>query len=293
MSEPLRIVSLLPGATDMLAALGLLDSVVGVSDDCNWPPEVRGKAVVARVRLDVSELPSAEIDRIVGRGVATGESLFALDAGLLASLQPDLIITQDLCSVCAVSGGLLATACPVGVETWSMNQRTYDQVADSVVALAERLGVRERGDEVAAAMRAAAAETRAAVAGLARPRVFLAEWLDPPYVAGHWLAEMVEIAGGESVLGRRGEDSVPTTWEDVLAERPDLVVVAACGFTLEQALDHADELALPLRTVLVDGDAYFARPGQRLADGLRQLAHLFHPEAVPDPGLPAVELPPR
>ena len=253
----------------MLAALGLHDSVVGVSDDCNWPPEVRGKAVVARVRLDVSELPSAEIDRIVGRGVATGESLFALDAGLLA------------------------TACPVGVETWSMNQRTYDQVADSVVALAERLGVRERGDEVAAAMRAAAAETRAAVAGLARPRVFLAEWLDPPYVAGHWLAEMVEIAGGESVLGRRGEDSVPTTWEDVLAERPDLVVVAACGFTLEQALDHADELALPRRTVLVVGDAYFARPGQRLADGLRQLAHLFHPEAVPDPGLPAVELPPR
>ena len=289
----MRVVSLLPSATDMIAALGLLDCLVGVSDDCNWPPEVRDRPLVARTRIDVSKLSDVEIDRLVGDSSSEGHSLYAVDAELLDALRPDLVVTQDLCTVCAVSSGDLATACPIGADIYSMNPRSFGDVVASVVALAERLGVRERGEAVAAAMRAAVAETRAAVAGLGRPRVFMAEWIDPPYCSGHWLPEMVEIAGGTNLLGRPGELSFPTTWAAVLAERPDLVVVGACGFSLEQALGRVGGLALPVRTVVVDGDAHFSRPGQRLADGVRQLAHSLHPDAVPDPGLPFVELPTR
>lgn len=287
----MRIVSLLPSATDMIAALGLLDQLVGVSDDCNWPQEVREKPLVARTRIDMAALSSAEIDALVSASASESHSLYAVAAGLLAELKPDLVITQDLCTVCAVSSGDLATACPIGTEVYSMNPRTFADVMASVVELAERLGVRDRGVRLAEGMRATVEEVRAAVAGRSRPRVFMAEWIDPPYGSGHWLPEMVEIAGGTNVLSRPGEMSFPTTWETVLAERPDIIVVGACGFSLEQALGRVSELRLPVRTVVVDGDAHFSRPAQRLADGVRQLAHLIHPDAVPDPGLPFVELP--
>jgi iron complex transport system substrate-binding protein len=133
-------------------------------------------------------------------------------------------------------------------------------------------------------------ETRAAVSGLDRPRVFVAEWDDPPYGSGHWLPEMVDAAGGTNVLSSPGEYSFPTTWDAVLAESPDVVVLAACGFSFQQALERAAGLNLPVRTVVVDGDAHFSRPAPRLVDGIRQLAHLLHPGAVPDPGLPFAEL---
>ena len=129
-------------------------------------------------------------------------------------------------------------------------------------------------------------EVRSAVAGLPRPRVFVAEWVDPPYCAGHWLPEMVDAAGGEAVLGRPGELSFPTTWETVLADDPDVIVVAACGFSHDDAVGRTADLDLPVKTVIVDGDAHFSRPAPRLAEGVRQLAHLLHPEAVADPGLP-------
>jgi iron complex transport system substrate-binding protein len=161
----------------------------------------------------------------------------------------------------------------------------------SVITLAERLGVRERGLEVVQAMRAKVAAVRAAVAGRERPRVFMAEWMDPPYGSGHWLPEMVEAAGGTNLLSKPGEYSFATTWETVLGEEPELIVLAACGFSLEQALERTTDLQLPVRTVVVDGDAHFSRPAPRIADGVRQLAHLIHPEAVEDPGLPYVELP--
>ena len=282
---------MLPSATDMIAGLGLLDLLAGVSDDCNWPPEVRELPLVARTRIDVATLTSAAIDRLVSESKSESHSLYAVDAALINEIRPDLVITQDLCTVCAVSSGDLATACPLGTEVYSMNPRTFGDVVESVIALAERLGERRRGEELAAGMRAAVDKVRLAVAGLNRPRVFMAEWVDPPYGSGHWLPEMVELAGGTNVLSRPGEMSFPTTWEAVLAEAPDLVVVGACGFSLEQALAHVTELRLPVRTVVVDGDAHFSRPAQRLADGVRQLAHLIHPEAVPDPGLPYVELP--
>jgi iron complex transport system substrate-binding protein len=287
----MRIVSLLPSATDVIAELGLLDSLVGISDDCNWPPEVAGKPLVARTRIDVSGLTSVQIDSLVTASRSEGHSIYAVDAALMDELRPDLVIIQDLCEVCAVSSGDLATACPIGADVFSVNPRGFDDVVESVIMLAERMGHRERGVAVAEAMRAKVAAIRDAVAGLERPRVFVAEWMDPPYGSGHWLPEMVEAAGGTNLLSRPREYSFATTWDAVLAEEPALVVVAACGFGLDQALERSAGLRLPVRTVIVDGDAHYSRPAPRIADGVRQLAHLMHPDAVADPGLPFAELP--
>jgi len=287
----MRIVSLLPSATDMIADLGLLDLLVGISEDCTWPPEVASKPVVARTRIDVSGLTTAQIDQIVTASQSESHSLYAVDAGLMSELRPDLVITQDLCDVCAVSSGDLKTACPIGVEVLSMNPRSFDDVVESVVVLADKLGVHERGVAVAGAMRAKVDAVREAVAGRDRPRVFVAEWMDPPYGSGHWLPEMVEAAGGVNVLSKPGEFSFATTWETVLAQKPDLIVLAACGFSLRQSLERTSDLKLPVRTIVVDGDAHFSRPAPRIADGIAQLAHLIHPEVVADPGLPYAELP--
>jgi iron complex transport system substrate-binding protein len=289
----MRIVSLLPSATDMLAELGLLDWLVGMSEDCDWPPGVRDKPLVARTRIDVAHLTSAEIDALVTAAASEHHSLYAVDAQLIAELKPDLIITQDLCEVCAVSSGDLATACPVGCPVFSMNPRSLGDVVASVIALADRLGVHKRGAAVADAMRAKIDHVRAAVAPFERPRVFVAEWIDPPYGSGHWLPEMVQLAGGANVLSRPGEPSFATSWDAVLAERPDLIVLAACGFSLAQAVERTAGLRLPVRTVVVDGNAHFSRPAPRLADGVRQLGFLLHPTAVADPGLPFAELPLR
>jgi iron complex transport system substrate-binding protein len=287
----MRIVSLLPSATDMVAELGLLDNLVGISEDSNWPPEATSKPLVARNRVDMSGLSSAEIEALVLASSSESHSLYTVDADLMAELRPDIVITQDLCDVCAVSSGDLTTACPIGVEVFSMNPRTLEDVIESVVTLAERLGVRERGVEVTERMQARIASVQRAVEGVERSRVFVAEWMDPPYTSGHWLPEMVEAAGGLNVLSNPGEYSVATSWEAVLDAQPTLIVIAACGFTIEQALERTDALRLPVRTIVVDGDAYYSRPAPRVADGIEQLAHLLHPQAVADPGLPWVELP--
>jgi iron complex transport system substrate-binding protein len=286
----MRIVSLLPSATDMIYDLGLLDSLVGVSQDCNWPPQVRTKPLVARNRIDLAGLSAAQVDKIVSSSKRESHSLYAVDAELMAELRPDLVITQDLCEVCAVSSGDLSTACPLGAEVFSMNPRSLDDVVQSVIALATRLGVPGRGEHLAQRIRARIQAVRTAVAGRARPRVFVAEWMDPPYGSGHWLPEMVDAAGGTNVLSKPGQHSFETTWEAVLAQHPDLIVLAACGFNLQQSLERTRDLHVAVRTVVVDGDAHFSRPAPRLVDGIEQLGHLFHPEAVPDPGLPYAEL---
>jgi iron complex transport system substrate-binding protein len=287
----MRIVSLLPSATDIIAEIGLLDSLVGVSDDCNWPPEIQAKPLVARTRVDLSDLSAAQIDELIDATASESHSLYAVDAELMAELAPDVVITQDVCEVCAVSSGDLASACPVGAELFSINARTLGDVLASVVDLAERLGVHERGLAVAGKMREEIEAVRTATVGAERPRVFVAEWIDPPYGAGHWVPEMVEAAGGSSVLGSAGEYSVRTSWEAVLDADPKLVVVAACGFDVERTMARAGGLRLPVPTVVVDGDAYFSRPAPGLADGVRQLGHLLHPERVDDPGLPCQWLP--
>jgi iron complex transport system substrate-binding protein len=286
----MRICSLLPSATEIVAQLGLTEALVGVSEECDWPPEVRRLPVVTASRVDPTSLTSAEIDGAVREAVADGRSLYALDEQLLADLSPDVIITQDLCSVCAVSGSDVATLCPVDAEVISLNPGTLDGIAASVESLASRLGVPEQGESLAASMRATIDEVRQAVAGRPRRRVFVAEWTDPPFVAGHWVPEMVEAAGGEDVLGRAAEPSYPTTWAEVAALEPELVVVAACGFDAQRAAEEARDLDLPAPAVAVDANAYYSRPAPRVADGVRQLGFLLHPDACADPGLPALPL---
>jgi iron complex transport system substrate-binding protein len=283
-----RVCSLLPSATEIIAELGLIDSLVGVSEECRWPPEVVGKPVVTAARFDPSSLSSLEIDAAVRASLAEGGSLYAVDADLIAELDPDLIVTQDLCTVCAVSSAELSDACPVGADVLSLDPRTLGEVADSVRQLARRLAVPDAGERIADRMIGVIEEAVERVRGLPVRRVFFAEWLDPPFCAGHWLPEMIGLAGGRDVIGTAGIASRSVSWEEVLALRPELVVLGPCGFGAEEAAERADGLEFSCPAVVVDGDSYFSRPGPRLADGVRQLAHLFHPDRVPDPGLPAI-----
>jgi iron complex transport system substrate-binding protein len=287
----MRICSFLPSATEIIAELGQIDSLVGVSDECRWPPEVVGKPVVTATRVDPARMSSVAIDEAVRAAVREGRSLYAVDAGLLDTLAPDLIVTQDLCKVCAVSSGELASACPVGAEILSLDPRSLDEVAESVHLLGSRLGAEQRAAEILERMVGTIEQVAASVHGLPRRRVFFAEWLEPPFSAGHWVPEMVRLAGGVDVLGQEGRPSRRTTWETVLELEPELVILGPCGFDAAEAAARAAGLELPCRAMAVDGDAYYSRPAPRLADGVRQLAHLFHPETVADPDLPAFELP--
>ncbi len=272
----MRIVSLLPSATEIVAALGLAESLVGRSEECDWPPEVRGLPVVTAARVDSEALSGAEIDAAVRAAVADGRSLYALDADLVEQLAPDVIVTQDLCAVCAVSS---SEVCDVGARVISLDPRTIAEIGDSVVALGQALEREERGREAAAQMHERIERVRSAVAGLPRRRIFVAEWLDPPFASGHWIPEMVAAAGGIDVLGRPGEHSVPTSWDAVAAERPELIVLAPCGFDAKRALKEAAGLDLPAPSVAVDANAYFARPSPRIAEGVEQLGRLLHPQA--------------
>jgi iron complex transport system substrate-binding protein len=287
----MRICSFLPSATEIIAELGQIDSLVGVSDECRWPPEVVGKPVVTATRVDPARMSSVAIDEAVRAAVREGRSLYAVDAGLLDTLAPDLIVTQDLCKVCAVSSGELASACPVGAEILSLDPRSLDEVAESVHLLGSRLGAEQRAAEIVEGMVGIIEHVAASVYGLPRRRVFFAEWLEPPFSAGHWVPEMVRLAGGVDVLGQEGRPSKRTTWKTVLELEPELVILGPCGFDAAEAAARAAGLELPCRAMAVDGDAYYSRPAPRLADGVRQLAHLFHPETVADPDLPAFELP--
>lgn len=266
------------------------ESLVGVSDECRWPQTLIGKPVVSSARIDSQRLSSAEIDERVRESTTDGRSLYAVDAELIERLAPDLIVTQDLCAVCAVSSNDLSTACPLDTEVVSLDPRSLEDVAGTVRTLARRLGVEERGEAIVGEMWEKVSSVERAVAGLKPPRVFLAEWIDPPYCPGHWIPEMIERAGGIPALGRVNEPSRAVSWEQVLAEAPDLIVIAPCGFDAEGAAERAAGLSLPCRAVAVDADSYYARPAPRLADGVCQLGHLLHPDALPDPGLPAIEL---
>jgi iron complex transport system substrate-binding protein len=286
----MRICSLLPSATEIVGRLGLTDCLVGVSAECNWPPEVRRLPVVTSSRVDSESLPSGEIDAAVRRAIADGTPLYAIDAAVLDELRPDVIVTQDLCAVCAVSSGDVATLCPTSARIVSLDPRTLDEIAQSVEELGHELGAHERGKAVAAELRATIDTVRRQTAGLPRKRVFVAEWLDPPFAAGHWVPEMIAAAGGEEVLGRAGQPSFATTWEKVQEAAPELVVVAPCGFDAARAAREAAGLELPADAVAVDADTYYSRPAPSVANGIRQLAFLLHPAEVDDPGLPWIEL---
>lgn len=288
----MRVCSLLPSATEIVGRLGLADCLVGVSAECNWPPEVRRLPVVTSARIDSKSLTSGEIDALVRETVADGRPLYAIDEDLLDELRPDVIVTQDLCAVCAVSAGDVATLAPTTARVLSLDPTTLDEIAESVEVLGRELGARERGEAVAAEFREAIAAVRQQTDGLPRKRVCVVEWLDPPFAAGHWVPEMVAVAGGEEVLGRAGQPSFATTWDDVREAGPELIVVAPCGFHVGRAAREAARIEFPTDAIAVDADAYYSRPAPAIADGIRQLAFLLHPTEAADPGLPWIPLQP-
>jgi iron complex transport system substrate-binding protein len=285
-----RICSLLPSATEIIGQLGLIERLVGVSAECNWPPEVRGLPVVTSSRVESESLASHEIDDAVRSALADGLPLYAVDAHLLEELRPDVIVTQDLCAVCAVSSGEVATLSPTTARVVSLDPGTLDEIASSVERLGTELGVSDRARAVAGEFRRTVTEVRRRTASLPRKRVFVAEWLDPPFAAGHWVPEMVTAAGGEELLGRTGKPSFPTTWDDVRDAGPELVVLAPCGFDERRAASEAVRLELPADSIAVDADAYYSRPSPSVAEGIRQLAFLLHPDEFEDPGLPWIPL---
>jgi iron complex transport system substrate-binding protein len=284
----MRICSLLPSATEIVASLGLADSLVAVSEECDWPPEVRALPVVTASRVDTTQLSGLEIDRAVREAVGEGRPLYAIDRERLEALEPDLILTQNLCTVCAVSTETVTELCAVDAELVAVDAHTLAEITAGIILLAELLGVPARGRAVVDEMEAKIAAVGERVAEAPLQRVFVAEWLDPPYVSGHWVPEMVARAGGRDVLGEAGAPSYPTSWQAVLEQRPELVVAAPCGYDHERAAREAK--LPPLGCRAVDSNAYYARPGPRVADGVAQLAFLIHPDLVPDPQLPVVEL---
>jgi iron complex transport system substrate-binding protein len=283
----MRICSLLPSATEIVADLGLTDALVGRSAECDHPPSVTSLPVVTSARVDTSVLASHEIDAAVRAALRSGESLYTLDADLVEELRPDLILTQDLCKVCAVSSG--DVLCAVDVPVLAFDPQDVAGIYASVESLARELGVEERGRELVRRARDEVELVRVAVEGRRRPRVFVAEWLDPPFAPGHWLPQMVELAGGKNVLGRAGRPSFPTTWAAVAAREPELLILAPCGFDARRAAEEARGIDLPARAVAVDANAHFSRPTLRVAAGIRQLAALLHPDVVDSP-LPAVDV---
>jgi iron complex transport system substrate-binding protein len=286
-----RIVSLVPSATEIIAALGLAGSLVGRSHECNYPPEVTAVPVVSASRIDTTSIASAQIDGAVREALAGGKPLYAVDAELLERLAPDLIVTQDLCEVCAVPSGEVRRVASAGVQTLSLDPRDLREIEDSIRTLARHLGVAGPGERLAQEMNHRIDAVHQLVRGLRQPRVFVAEWLDPPFAAGHWVPEMVALAGGEEVLGRARQRSFPTTWEAVASAAPQLLVLAPCGFDLERTVSEAGGVpAMGARVVAVDGDAAYSRPGPRVAEGVAQLAHLMHPDEVAEPSLPSRQL---
>jgi iron complex transport system substrate-binding protein len=286
----MRIVSLLPSATEILYALGLGDSVVGVTHECDYPPEAAKKPPLIRPRVDPHASP-AEIDRQVRELVERGESIYAVDAELLASLAPDLIVTQDLCHVCAASPDDLATALarlPKQPRVLTLTPHSLDDVWQDVMRAGEATGPVRAAETLVGELKAKVRGVESAVKTVTRrPRVLCLEWLDPYYVGGHWVPEMVAKAGGEDVLGRAGEPSFRVSAEDIAESRADMILVMQCGCDAVRNAAQFRQTQLPQswnvlpalredRIYAVDANSYFSRPGPRLADGVQLLAHIFH-----------------
>jgi iron complex transport system substrate-binding protein len=285
-----RVASLLPSATELLFAIGAGPDVVGVTHECDWPPDARGLPALTRSLVDHAGATSAQIDRHIRGAVHAGSGIYALDAERLAALQPDLIVTQELCEVCAVSYRQVETAVrelPGEVPILSLEPRSLADIMETAEVLGRATGREDGAATLVAAMRQriAAVEARGAVPG-GRPAVACLEWTDPLMAGGHWVPEMVRRAGGDDVLGAEGEPSGQVAWEDVLAAAPDAMVLMPCGFGLQRSLQCAGEVtsrpgfgslpcALSGRVAAVDGSSYFNRPGPRIVQGLDLLAAIL------------------
>jgi iron complex transport system substrate-binding protein len=287
----MRIVSLLPSTTEILFAVGAGTEVVGVTFECDTPAEARTRTIVSTTAIPEG-LSAPEIDTFVSRAMAAGEDLYHLDAGALGGLDADLVVTQDLCAVCAVDVSVVDDAldylgCRAQVLT--IDPHTLDEVLDSIVILGEASGQAQTAGQLVQSLRERLYAADQAVRDAPRPRVLVLEWTDPPFAPGHWVPEMVERSGGVSALGTAGEKSTRTTWDDVRACDAAVIVCAPCGYDLEGsaalALKAIDTGELPpgIPVWAVDANASFARPGPRLVDGVEALAGILHPDAAEPP----------
>ncbi len=294
----MRIVSLVPHATEICFALGLGDQVVGVTHECDWPPEA-AQATPVTADLLPQGLDSAAIDASVREKTSGGEAIYSLDATTLKELEPDLIITQALCPVCAVGYDDVAAVAEEMDEPpqlISLDPHTFGETMADIRTVAQATGAERAALALIASQRERADAVVAAVADEPIVRTVAIEWLDPVFVAGHWTPQLIEMAGGDDPLGLPGEPSPQLDWETVAATQPEVVVVMPCGFDAARSLELAGEFEAQLRATgarkiaCVDGSATFSRPGPRLVDGLENLAHILHPNAVAQAPGPILEL---
>jgi iron complex transport system substrate-binding protein len=289
----IRAVSMLPAATEIAGALGLMDQLVAVSHECDYPDEANRRPRITHCEIHGKGLPSGDIDRWVSERLRSGGSLYTLDEAKLRELAPDLILTQRLCDVCAPAYGsvaALAATLPSRPRVLNLEPKCLRDILRGVEEVAEAMGRPERGAEVRRGLERRIAEVTGRVRGLPRPATFLMEWADPIYNSGHWNPELIALAGGAPVLSPPGQYSIRVAWEDLRVADPEVLVVACCGHDVRrtrQDLPHLEALAgwKDLRAVrdrrvyIADGSAYFSRPGPRIVDSLQMLATMIHPEA--------------
>lgn len=284
--EGVRIVSLLPSATEVVYLLGLDEFLVGVTHECDWPPDARSKRQVSYSRIPHDATPS-EIDRLVNESVSGGAPTHGLDHDAIRELAPDLVLTQDLCAVCAVPAGHLRAALDllgISAEVVSLDPSSLDDVLGDVLAIGKATERESRAEEIAERLRERLARVRELVADRKRQRTFALEWGDPPFNAGHWVPEMIELAGGDALLASRGVPSVRVTWDEIARAQPETVVFMPCGYDLDGAMAQIPQLLqrpeiAGTRAVFAAGaNGYYSRPGPRLVDGVEALAWAFHGE---------------
>jgi iron complex transport system substrate-binding protein len=291
-----RICSLLPSATEIVYALGLGDRLVGVTHECDYPPEAREKPHLTSSAIDSHALPAADIDRAVRESLADEATIYHLDRDVLERVNPDLILTQELCEVCAVGPDIVresVASLPVAPRVVSLEPSTLGEVLDSILLVGRLTGTLRRALAVVDGLRGRLARVSQAVEGRPRRRVLTLEWVDPIFVGGHWVPEMVELAGDDDVLGRAGKPSREVSWEEIASAGCDAVIAMPCGFGLARSVEELRRARFPAawydleavragEVYAVDGSAYFNRPGPRLVDGVEVLASILHPEVFAD-----------
>jgi iron complex transport system substrate-binding protein len=295
----MRIASLLPAATEILYALGAGDEIVAVTHECDFPAEATRKPSLIRPRIDPLA-PPVEVDRCVSDLASRGESLYVVDTDLFATLAPDMIVTQDLCHVCAASPETLAAALarlPPGKtpRVITFTPHTLADIWQGIIDIGDAVGRGSQAREFVAQLESKVSAVQSAVAAeppaAKRPRVLCLEWFDPPYVAGHWVPEMVRLAGGIDVLGCEAQSSIQVTWQQILKSQPDVILLMSCGYNLQRNQEAWASTSVPSgwedlpavkndRVHAVDANSYFSRPGPRLAEGVNLLARLLHPSLV-------------
>lgn len=281
-----RIVSFLPAGTEMVHALGAGDELVGRSHECDYPSSVTALPVVSRPTLELDDASPEAIDRAVADQMKSGDTLYRIDEVLLRDLRPDVILTQNLCRVCAPSGDELTRAVrkfQLQPEVLFLTPRNIAEIIENIVSVGRAIGRTEEAESLVRDHEERLARVRAAVAKAPTRRVVFLEWTEPLFCGGHWVPEMISLAGGEDPLGRAGEDSVRMDWDDVVDAQPEMIIVSPCGYRLERAAEFARKVPRisDAAVYAVDANAYFARPGPRVVEGVELLAHLFHPDLVP------------